>query len=430
MPERRAAAPRTCTEESEMKTSLLSTLALALGVSALPLAADTSAQDLYISAFQGGIPLNQNHYTGQTSSNVQFTYNLVTAGPQRLTNIEARHDASGNLVYDTSYNFGSGSHALFMDIPEAVLDFHQGAQMASGRHLTHLTSYLDADGTRLYTAVFGQASGLQVLEMGLDLPTFEVLVPDYAAPPLSLVPSVVEVYRDAEGVRRHDVAFSPTTGGNWVSLSMTESQFLSKNATQEGLGRRLLFMETWRSEAGNRRYMARWSAATPPFPPVFFLGEDESTFLSTVQAQQAQGKVLISLAVLEDIVPADWSNYGTGLAGTNGVPSLTLSDDPFLGRNLDVEVGSSAPASSLCGLFLGLTQAAIPFKGGELLLAPFIDPLLFPLPSTGLDLPTTMPADPILDGVELFVQSAISDSGAIKNVSLSRGLKMTLGAQD
>jgi hypothetical protein len=413
-----------------MKTSLLSTLALALGVSALPLAADTSAQDLYISAFQGGTPLNQNHYTGQTSSNVQFTYNLVTAGPQRLTNIEARHDASGNLVYDTSYNFGSGSHALFMDIPESLLEFHQGGQMASGRHLTHLTSYLDADGTRLYTAVFGQASGQQILELGLDQTTFNALLSAYSGAPLFLHPSAVEVYKDANGVKRHDVAFSPAPGTSWLTFSMTESGFLSQNTTQEGLGRRLVFMETWRSDAGNRRYLASWSSVTPSTAPVFFLGQDEATFLSTVQAQQALGNSLISLAVLEDIVPADWSNYGTGLAGTNGVPSLTLSDDPFLGRNLDVEVGSSAPASSLCGLFLGLTQAAIPFKGGELLLAPFIDPLLFPLPSTGLDLPTTMPTDPILDGVELFVQSAISDSGAIKNVSLSRGLQMTLGAQD
>ena len=81
-------------------------------------------------------------------------------------------------------------------------------------------------------------------------------------------------------------------------------------------------------------------------------------------------------------------------------------------------------------MFLGLSQASLAFKGGQLLLLPVLDPLLLPLPTTGLDLPIARPSDPILDGLQMFVQSAIQDPGAVNGISLSRGLAMTFGAQD
>jgi len=414
-----------------MSKSPLSTLALALAASALPLAADSSAQDLYFAAFQSGLPMIQNHYTGQSSSNVQFTYNLVTAGPQRLTNIEARHDAAGNVVYDTSYNIGGGSHALFMDIPAALLDVHQSGQLGLGRHLTELTSYLDADGTRKYTALFSAASDPQGFWMGLDFDEYDTLVDQLSGPPFFQSLNVVEIYRDADGVLRRDVGFSQLPGGNTVKSGLTESGFYNRNATEESQGRRLVALETYRNASGSLRFMGRWSSASPsPFSPVFFFGQDEGDYLATVQAEQAAGRSLIGLAVVEDVTPAAWSNYGSGLAGTNGVPSLTLDADPYLGANVVVEMGSSAPATTLCGLFLGISQAALPFKGGELLLIPAIDPILLPIASSGLDLPTTMPALPLFDGVELFVQTAMQDAAAPVGISLSRGLKLTLGAHD
>jgi len=413
-----------------MKPSLLSTLALALCVSALPLA-DAAAQDLYVAAFQGGIPLVQDHYTGQSSSNVQFTYNIVTAGPQRLTNIEARHDASGNLVYDTSYNFGSGSHALFMDIPADLVQFHQAGQLVLGRHLTKLTSYLHADGDRRYTALFSGAGGGQDLWMGLDVIEFGTLVDQLDEAPFFQHADVVEVYHDADGLLRFDAAFSQEGGLAETYILMTEPEFESQNTAQENQGRRLVLLETWRGILGNRRYLGRWSSVSPsPFSPVLFLGQDEGDYLATVQAQENLGHALIGLAVLEDIAPAGWTNYGSGLAGTNGVPSLTLDADPFLGANVVIEMGSSAPAPTLCGLFLGLTEAALPFKGGEVLLIPTIDPILLPLATSGLDLPVPMPADPFFDGVELFLQTGVQDAGGPKGYALSRGLKLTLGAHD
>ncbi|HET6164505.1 MAG TPA: hypothetical protein VFG37_12610, partial [Planctomycetota bacterium] len=45
-------------------------------------------------------------------------------------------------------------------------------------------------------------------------------------------------------------------------------------------------------------------------------------------------------------VPAAWSNYGTGVAGTNGVPSLT-SQLPVLGTTITVTVGNSLGAPTV-----------------------------------------------------------------------------------
>lgn len=124
--------------------------------------------------------------------------------------------------------------------------------------------------------------------------------------------------------------------------------------------------------------------------------------------------------------PADTYTYGSALAGTLGVPALTLDADPVLGELVTITLGNSAGVATPAVLFLGLVEAALPFKGGTLMLHPAAS-LPLTLPPGDVPLPTLLPDDPALCGGELFLQLAVADAGAPLGVALSYGLFMLFG---
>jgi len=130
---------------------------------------------------------------------------------------------------------------------------------------------------------------------------------------------------------------------------------------------------------------------------------------------------------VHDRVRATWSNYGAGLAGTNGLPALTSSGVPLLGATITVTAGNSyaQPTSGL--LFLGFQRAQIPTQfGADLLVAPaLVLPITF---SYGADsFSGALPNDPTLAGFTIDLQVVEADPGALKGVSFSAGLELTLG---
>jgi hypothetical protein len=127
--------------------------------------------------------------------------------------------------------------------------------------------------------------------------------------------------------------------------------------------------------------------------------------------------------------------YGAGLAGSGGhVPELRAVFSPCPGASVALEaqglLGGAAGA-----LAWGLASAALPFKGGTLLvqLGPpgGLIPLVFPGVGAGggaLVLPFTFPDDPLLAGASVYLQVLAADPGAPKGVSLSNGLQEQIGS--
>ena len=70
---------------------------------------------------------------------------------------------------------------------------------------------------------------------------------------------------------------------------------------------------------------------------------------------------------------ATWSNYGSGLPGKLGIPSISLDAAPVLGTAPDLVVGNSAGTWTLALLAVGVDDANLPTHGGILL----VDPLFF-----------------------------------------------------
>jgi FG-GAP repeat protein len=124
---------------------------------------------------------------------------------------------------------------------------------------------------------------------------------------------------------------------------------------------------------------------------------------------------------------ANWNNYGSGWAGTNGVPAFTARTNPVVGKSLKLDLDNSLGATTAGELLIGLGKASIPSgKGGTIL----VQALLFvplSIPAGGLTLSGQIPDDPSLYGLDLYLQAIEADHGASKGLSFTRGLDLFFG---
>ncbi|MFO0982371.1 MAG: DNRLRE domain-containing protein [Planctomycetota bacterium] len=125
--------------------------------------------------------------------------------------------------------------------------------------------------------------------------------------------------------------------------------------------------------------------------------------------------------------PATWSNYGTGLAGTFGIPTITSDAPPVLCSNITMAVGNSRGASTPAALFLGFAKAQIPSAfGSDLLLVP-VRVFSFTLPAGGASFPFNVICDDAFCGVSIYMQCLEVDPGAIHGVSFTPGIDFDHG---
>jgi Tol biopolymer transport system component len=125
--------------------------------------------------------------------------------------------------------------------------------------------------------------------------------------------------------------------------------------------------------------------------------------------------------------PANWSNFGAGFPGTNGVASFTSQANPVIGTSLTVDVGNSLGDYTVGALFIGFEQAALHSTwGGDLLVEPVITQLIGLTP-WGASLLGEIPNDESLCGCVLELQAIEADPGASKGVSFTPGLELVLG---
>jgi hypothetical protein len=127
------------------------------------------------------------------------------------------------------------------------------------------------------------------------------------------------------------------------------------------------------------------------------------------------------------VIDATSTNYGRGLDGTNGTPSLTPRERPVLGTTLDVDLTNSSGVVSFGLVFLGFQRAQIPTAWGSDLL---VQPALVVnsgLPPGGITLSGAIPNDETLAGLVVDMQALEHDLGAVRGVSFTAGLELTLG---
>ncbi|MBK8974446.1 MAG: hypothetical protein IPM29_00825 [Planctomycetes bacterium] len=123
-----------------------------------------------------------------------------------------------------------------------------------------------------------------------------------------------------------------------------------------------------------------------------------------------------------------WDTYGTGLAGTVGVPALGVRRLPLIGRSIVLDVGNSQTAPAAAVLLLGVVPASVPFLGGTLLVdLGSAAAVYMALPRDGLAVDVALPNDPTLSGQSFYLQSVLMDRGAPQGLAFSAGVRVAVG---
>ncbi len=125
------------------------------------------------------------------------------------------------------------------------------------------------------------------------------------------------------------------------------------------------------------------------------------------------------------VCPSEWLLYGSGLAGTLGVPTIEVDGNPKVGGSFDVIVGNSRGALTLGFMFVGLAKASLPLLGGTLLVSPlFVVALPIPSPSTTwtFTVPDGLPCG------NAYLQIMETDPGGPQGYSFTQGLEIHVGA--
>jgi hypothetical protein len=124
---------------------------------------------------------------------------------------------------------------------------------------------------------------------------------------------------------------------------------------------------------------------------------------------------------------ASWSNYGTGWAGTNGIPTITAEENPVVGQPIDIDVSNSLGATTPGYLAVGLATTSIHLKHSGTLLVDAFEWIVLTIDPSGITISDTLPDDPTLYGVDVYLQAIELDAGASKGLSFTPGLDLLLG---
>ena len=155
-------------------------------------------------------------------------------------------------------------------------------------------------------------------------------------------------------------------------------------------------------------------------------GDGEAEFLVGASAGSLWGKGRVFLMSGKPCVAA-FTSYGAGLAGSLGVPTLSLSAPPVLGAAVQLIAASSSASGGPGLLVVGVSDAMIPTSWGGMLLVTPAAAFPVAIPSGGLAVPFVMPDDADLCGRDLYLQVLQGDAGAPAGVSESPGLLVTPG---
>lgn len=137
--------------------------------------------------------------------------------------------------------------------------------------------------------------------------------------------------------------------------------------------------------------------------------------------------VVTDIQGVMELLPNPSSAESYGSACTAAAPQLLAAELPDIGRAGFAVEATFAPANGLVAIAAGNQSANQAVLGCTLLVQPITTALLIADPQGFAAQPLPVPANPALLGGGFFFQAAVLDATAPAGISLSRGLRITLG---
>jgi hypothetical protein len=124
---------------------------------------------------------------------------------------------------------------------------------------------------------------------------------------------------------------------------------------------------------------------------------------------------------------AAWLLYGSGFAGTNGIPTFTAQANPVLGTTITLDLANSWQQPTIGVILFGGQRMDTPSgRGGELLVAATICvPINFAYSTNSYV--WNVPNVPSIVDVPIDLQAIEVDPGAAKGLSFTQGLELLPG---
>lgn len=126
---------------------------------------------------------------------------------------------------------------------------------------------------------------------------------------------------------------------------------------------------------------------------------------------------------------ARWLNYGSGFASPHAIPHLTSNAAPVLGSSITLDFGNSSGVPVAALVYLGWNPANVPLPWGATFLVDLsiATSFLVPLGATGGTLTGTVPNDPVLNGISIYLQALEADVAVPRKLSFTPGLELHMG---
>jgi hypothetical protein len=122
--------------------------------------------------------------------------------------------------------------------------------------------------------------------------------------------------------------------------------------------------------------------------------------------------------------------YGRGYPNSGGIiPRLSVSPAPVLGASITLSLDNSSGIDATALLIVSAQRADVSLNFGATILVDLSvsTMLMLSVPAAGLSLPSTIPNDPSLNGISVYLQAIELDSTAPHHLTFTNGLDTHFG---
>ncbi len=199
---------------------------------------------------------------GYTFDQFNSEWNRLSDAGYRLKDLDTWRDAGGIRRWDGIFTKGSGRHAMWRGFSQDDFNAKWQEMSDDGLRLIDLETYRASNGDRLWAGVFEEGSGAYAMFRNFDFQDFNAKWNELNDQGLRLID--IETYEANNGDRLWAGVWRAGTDSYALYRGQTTADFNSRWNAQNGQGRRLVDLEVYRLSNGELRWAGVWRAGTEP----------------------------------------------------------------------------------------------------------------------------------------------------------------------